>query len=66
LATADDLNNLKRAQETSANDTGELIPRFPDFPPDVVQRFPSLQQWLNTVNENWRKSAIIGVRGGVS
>lgn len=31
----------------------QLPPNFPGLPQDVIDRFPSLQQWQDAVNEWW-------------
>lgn len=61
----DNFNRLRLAAASSTDLTNQILPKLPEFPDDVLKRFPSLREHQNKL-EAWRVKANIAIRGGTS
>lgn len=66
MASPEDIANFNRLRLAApASDlSNQIIPKIPEYPADVVKRFPSLIEHQDKLEE-WRTKANIALRGGV-
>lgn len=57
--------NRLRLAAPATDLTNQILPKLPEFPADVLQRFPSLREHQNKLEE-WRVKANIAIRGGTT
>lgn len=66
MASPEDIanfNRLRLAAASSTDLTNQILPKLPEFPDDVLKRFPSLREHQNKL-EAWRIRANLAIRGG--
>lgn len=54
MASDQDKLNFSRLRARGAS-APQVVPNLPELPPDVVKRFPTLRQWMETVNKKYRE-----------
>lgn len=66
VASPEDKANFNRLRLAApANDlTAQIIPKIPEYPEDVLKRFPSLREHQSKLEE-WRIRTNLALRGGV-
>ena len=67
MASPDDIATFNRLRLSSPTTdlVNQIIPKIPEYPEDVLRRFPSLREHQNKLEE-WRTRTNIALRGGVT